>query len=73
MSVEAKIKAGTHVLMPVKPTPEMNAAIEGYYFSRVANRGAEKKDSLRRDRIFAQCWQASMAYSAMVDLFKGKL
>lgn len=65
--VLAKIEAGTHVLMPVKPTAEMDAAIEQYFFSRVLNRGAEKKDSARRDRVFAQCWQASMAYIWMVE------
>lgn len=69
-SSRAKLKAGTHVLMPVKATPEMRAAIEQYYFSRQANKGAEKKDGPRRDKIFAQCWGALMAYHAMVELFK---
>lgn len=73
MNAEAKIKAGTHVLMPVKATPEMSEAIERYYFSRIVNRGAEKKSGSRRDRVFAQCWQALMAHYCIVELFKGKL
>lgn len=67
MTADQQISAGTHVLMPVKATPEMTAAIEGYYFSRVMNKGKEKKDGARRDAVLADCWQALMAYYAMVE------
>lgn len=51
--------------MPVKATPEMMQAIEKYYFSRCSR-------PRNRDAVLAQCWQAMMAYYAMVDLFKDK-
>jgi hypothetical protein len=48
------------ILMPRKANAAMQDAIERYYFSRASR-------PKNRDAVLAQCWQALMAYYAMVE------
>lgn len=59
---DAKIAAGTHVLMPVKADGEMMQAIEAWFASRLRYRDRRNDSAMN-----AECWNALMAYGAMVD------
>ena len=62
-----KLKAGTHVLLPVKPGAEYMQAIEGYYASRIKYRDRPNCDALKAD-----CWQALMALHAVIEVAKNE-
>lgn len=66
-SMNEKLAAGTHVLMPVKADGEMAHAIESYYAKTVKYRDRPNCDALKAD-----CWSALMAYYAMVDVVRAR-
>lgn len=67
MSAAAKIKAGTHVLMPAKVDGDMSHAIWLYYSSTMKYKRRPQSDACKAD-----CWMAMMAYYAMVDVVKAR-
>lgn len=63
--IKAMLKAGTHVLMPVKADGDMSEAIWKYYANTVRYKRRPQSDACKAD-----CWMALMAYYAMVEVVK---